>query len=148
MPEDAAQPNPQPGGSGLTVRRFERHALSLPVRVNLDSESGSLVRMSRSSGGVDGFNATLVDLGQGGLGLESPYFLPRQSVLRVRLYADASKHLPEFNATVRVMRTRMSARTPSYALGCSFVDPDPNLQQTVEDTLSAIAAMRQEEEAA
>lgn len=148
MPEDAAQPNPQPSGGGLTVRRFERHELSLPVRITLDHSSGSAVRLSRSSGGSDGFSATLVDLGQGGLGLESPHYLPRQTVLSVRLLADTLKHLPEFKTTVKVMRSRMSSREPSYALGCSFVDPDAKLQQTVEDVLSAIAASRQEEEAA
>jgi hypothetical protein len=148
MPDDAAQPNPQPSGSGLTVRRFERHELSLPVRVTLDHSSGSVVRLSRSSGGSDGFGATLVDLGQGGLGIESPHYLPRRTVLRVRLLADTLRHLPEFQTTVKVMRSRMSSREPSYALGCSFVEPDARLQQTVEDVLSAIAASRQEEEAA
>lgn len=148
MPEDQPRASAQPGGGGLTVRRFERHALSLPVRVTLEAASGASVRLSRASGGSDGFSATLVDLGQGGLGLESPYFLPRQTMLEVRLLADAAKHLPEFRTTVRVMRTRMSSRTPSYELGCSFTDPDPRLQQSVEDVLSAIAALTREEEAA
>jgi hypothetical protein len=148
MPEDPTRASAQSGGGGLTVRRFERHALSLPVRVTLEDAAGASVRLSRASGGSDGFGATLVDLGQGGLGLESPYFLPRQTVLEIRLLADAAKELPEFRTRVRVMRTRMSSRTPSYELGCSFVEPDPRLQQTVEDVLSAIAALQRKEEAA
>lgn len=148
MPEETPHSTPEPSGSGLTVRRFERHALSLPLKVTLDEATGGAVRLSRSSGGADGFNATLVDLGQGGLGIESPRYLPRKTVIRVRLYADASRNLPEFQTTVRVMRTWMSSRDPSYAIGCSFVDPDPKLQQTVEDVLSAIAAAERGEEAA
>lgn len=148
MAEESPQPASEPGSSGLTVRRFERHTLSLPVKVTLDESCAGAVRLSRSSGGADGFNATLVDLGQGGLRIESPRYLPRHTLLRVRLYADAARELPEFRTIVRVMRTWMTSREPSYALGCSFVDPDPQLQQTVEDVLSAIAASERNGEAA
>lgn len=132
---------------GLTVRRFERHEMSLPVQVALDEQSPVTVRLGRSSGIGTSFNASLVDLGQGGLGLESPCFLPRQCMLRVKLLADPGSMLPEFEATVRVMRTRMSSKEPRYALGCSFVDPSAALQQSVEDVLAAIAAGNREEAA-
>lgn len=148
MPADANQPKPGPNGSGLTVRRFERHALSIPVQVSLDEETQQIIRFSRSSGADNRFQATLVDLGQGGLGLESQWYLPRKAVLRVRLLEDASKNLPGFETSVRVMRSRMSTRQPSYALGCLFLDPTPQLHQTVDDVLSAVAALERGEEAA
>lgn len=136
------QPSSQrPADSGLTVRRFERHQLSLPLQVSLVEPS--LVRMSRSSGAGERFNATLVDLGQGGLGLESQWFLPRHTGLLVRLLTSKdSGSLPAFEASVRVMRTRMISRAPLYAIGCSFVEPTPALHQTIEDVLSLNATMR------
>jgi hypothetical protein len=142
MPTESDRPSHSAQTGGLTVRRFERHELSLPVRVTVSTESPVPVRMSRASGAADGFNASLVDLGQGGLGLESPCFLPRQAVLRVRLIPNRDGVLPEFEAEVRVMRTRMSSKEPRYALGCSFVEPDAALQQSIEDVLAAIAADR------
>ncbi len=148
MPTDQPRQTPPTPSGGLTVRRFERHELALPIKVGIDDSGPVAVKLSRSSGAMGSFNALLSDLGQGGLGLESPHFLPRQTVLRVRLYADNSIGLPEFEATVRVMRSRMSSREPRYALGCSFVDPTPQLQQSVEDVLAAIAASRKNAEEA
>lgn len=142
MPTDQPRQTPSNPTGGLTVRRFERHELALPIQVSIDDSGPVSVKLSRSSGAMGSFNALLSDLGQGGLGVESPHFLPRQTVLRVRLYADNSTGLPEFEASVRVMRNRMISREPRYALGCSFVDPTPQLQQTVDDVLAAIAALR------
>lgn len=142
---DRQQHSAQSGG--LTVRRFERHEIVLPVQVTLDESSPISVRLGRSAGHSTTFNASLVDLGQGGLGLESPYFLPRHFVLRVKLVTVAGDLLPEFEAKVRVMRTRMCSKEPRYALGCSFVEPSATLQQSVEDVLAAIAARHTEEAA-
>ena len=142
MPTDQPRQSPSAAPGGLTVRRFERHELALPISVTIEEQSPVAVKLSRSSGAMGSFNASLSALGQGGLGIESPHFLPRQTVITVRLYADSAAGLPEFETTVRVMRTRMSSREPRYALGCSFVDPTPQLQQSVDDVLAAIAAAR------
>ena len=142
MPTDQPRHTPPTPSGGLTVRRFERHELALPIKVSIDETGPVAVKLSRSSGAMGAFYALLSDVGQGGLGVESPHFLPRQTTLRVRLYADNSVGLPEFDARVRVMRSRMSSREPRYALGCSFVDPTPKLQQAVEDVLAASAAAR------
>ncbi len=123
--------------SGLTVRRFERHDLRLPARPRLADATAGAGRGSAEAGAGEGFYATVIDAGEGGLGFWTRLYLPRTAVLRVVVPGldDASAH-PLLEAEVRVMRTRMVDRGPTYEVGTAFVDPTPVIGQSVADLLA------------
>ncbi len=133
MPESRTMPS----DFGLTVRRHERHALSLAALVGVaghpapgigvEGFTGGRLRFSPESGVSEtGLPATVVDLGAGGLGLKTTQYLPRGAMLRVRvLGSDGSQARPRLDITVRVQRVTMVDRAPTYLLGTSFVDASP-----------------------
>lgn len=67
----------------------------------------------------------LVDFSEGGLGLRSPVFFPRGAVLRVTIRGlEGADQVRKVEFVVRVQRTVMQTREPSYYLGTAFVETD------------------------
>lgn len=137
-----------PSDFGLTVRRHERHALSLASTIVVASHpqprigdaefSGGALKFSAESGvGDHGAAATVVDLGAGGIGALTKVFYPRGAILRVRVLDDrGSASTPDLDVLVRVQRIAMVDRAPTYLLGTSFVDPGPSLAESVQRVVS------------
>lgn len=142
-----------PSEFGLTVRRHERHALSLAALVGIaghpapgigvEGFAGGRLRFSPESGvSESGFPGTVVDLGAGGLGLKSAHYLPRGSTLRVRVLGeDGSVSKLRLDVTVRVQRVGMIDRKPTYLLGTSFVDASPSALTAVKELINQGAAL-------
>ncbi len=140
-----------PSDFGLTVRRHERHLLSLSALVGVASNPvpaigvegfvGGRLRFSPESGVSDsGAPAKVVDLGAGGVGFTSTNFLPRGALLRVRVLGEGGSHANlRLDATVRVQRVTMTDRKPTYLYGTSFVDMAPNLLDAVNDLVAKTA---------
>ena len=142
-----------PSDFGLTVRRHERHLLSLPALVGVASQPapvpaigvegflGGRLRFSPESGVSDtGAPAVVVDLGAGGLGFTSANFLPRGALLRVRVLGEGGSHANlRLDAAVRVQRVTMTDRKPTYLFGTSFVDATPALLDAVKELVARTA---------
>jgi len=130
---------------GLSVRRHERHGAELRATVSLRPPSDVSVRFSAGSD-IDGgaIPATLVDIGEGGLGLRATCFLPRGSDVCVVVHGPDGSVL--LTAAARVRRVLMVNRGPEYQMGVSFVgegrefasqvaavralaDPDPTVKE-------------------
>lgn len=141
-----------PSDFGLTVRRHERHALSLAALVSLGTHpaptiggaefTGGRLRFSPESGvGDAGMQATIIDVGAGGIGFKAPHFIPRGAVLRVRLLPDKSAPRTEpLDAIVRVQRVAMLDRAPTYLYGTSFIDPSTATLKAVESLTAPAGA--------
>jgi hypothetical protein len=140
--------------SGLNLRRHQRHAIDLRAAAAVYADHAKLVRFAADSGAADGVEATLADLGEGGLGLLSREYLPKKCALRVMI--DTSSLGPEhaelgFEVDVRVMRITMIGAEPEYLIGCAFLRPTDELRSSVKAVLDACAernAREREEEAA
>lgn len=132
--------------SGLIVRRHERRDLVLPVSLSVAPEHQPMVRFAAGICERDGWiRGTLTDLSPGGLGMMTHVFLPRMSILRVRvreLSDDESS--PVLDVKVRVQRVVMTDRRPAYLVGTSFVDVT---EQQREVIARAVARMGDDEAA-
>jgi hypothetical protein len=123
--------------SGLTVRRFERHALKLEALVEMDQASSALVRFSPESGVSGTIRGEVRDLGEGGMSVSLPVFVPRRTVMRVRiLEAGQTLDAPALDAKVRVMRVKMQGLPPEYVAGCAFVEASASIAETVRGILA------------
>ncbi len=133
---------------GLTVRRHDRHQLTLTAIIGLGAHpapvigvegfAGGRVRFSGESGiSETGAPCTVVDLGAGGLGARTGVFYPRGALLRVRIL-DAAGNLasPRLDSYVRVQRVTMIDRKPTYLLGTAFTDRTPSLEAQVKAILA------------
>ncbi len=140
-----------PSDFGLTVRRHERHQLSLAglvgvgqhpaPAIGVDGFVGGRLRFSPESGvSESGFPVTVVDLGAGGLGFTCAHFVPRGAILRVRVLGENGSHADlRLDATVRVQRVTMTDRKPTYLFGTSFVNPSAALQGRIKALIAACA---------
>ncbi|MCL4219894.1 MAG: PilZ domain-containing protein [Phycisphaerales bacterium] len=118
----------------LIVRRFERHELVLPAILSVAPEHQALVRFNPSICERDGWiPATLADISPGGLGLITQVFIPRMSLMRVRVMRGEDER-QVLDVKVRLQRICMTDRRPAYLLGTAFVelsDEQKNVIQTI-----------------
>lgn len=127
-----------PAESGLTVRRFERHVLHLEALVDLDELSREIVKFSPESGVSGMMRAEVRDLGEGGLSVALPAFVPRRTCLRVRILQEGQTlDAPSLDARVRVMRLKMEGMQPTYVAGCAFLERSAPLAEQVQALLKA-----------
>lgn len=105
---------------GLSVRRHQRHEVSLSATLTLFGASAEAVRFSTGSS-IDGgaIAAMLLDLGEGGLGLRTACFVPRGAEVRVAVHGPGDSVV--LTATARVRRVSMVERGPEYLMGLSFM---------------------------
>lgn len=140
--------------SGLTVRQHERREIELPVEFVVAEEHRQQVRLSSSSGADDEYTLRghSVDISVGGLGFSCRHFLPRACQGLVRVYdpapagegQDGSPFLNvAFEHRVKVRRVQMTSPEPTYFIGLSFIDPDPDIEQRISSFLHKIAPSSQ-----
>lgn len=119
----------------LVVRRHERRECRVPATVRIGDADSARVALSRSAGdGSGALAATMVDVSQGGLGLESSVFLPRgvRVVVGVRLGGGLIE-LP-----CRVQRVLMNSRAPTFYLGLAFTASPAERGAMAERLLAAL----------
>lgn len=128
------------GVGGLTVRRYERHEVGLRAILTLTGESARAIRLSASAETDDGaIQATLVDIGDGGLGVRARLMLPRGATVRVRVPHPSTPGVWLLDAEARLQRVTMKGREPSYFLGMAFIGDMATFNRQVE-ALRAYAA--------
>ena len=117
------------------VRRNTRFDVALPAKLAVGNDHGAIVRFSATSGHHGGWvDASVVDVGTGGLGLITGTFVPRRTVCRVRVLEIADPSMPPLlECVVRVQRVIMTDRRPAYLLGTAF-------ERTTAETDAAIDA--------
>lgn len=124
---------------GLIVRRTARHDLVLPVMLRIDADHAEIVRFGPRAGDHDGWlDADLMDIGLAGAGIVLANFLPRNTLVRLRVMSlnpDDRKVLLECSA--RVMRVVMTDRRPAYMLGLAFENFDESETDTVREFIDA-----------
>lgn len=106
----------------LQIRQHSRRQCRVEARARVEEAARDRVTPSRSMTDAERwFPVQVVDVSEGGLGLESPLFLPRGCLLSVRTAAkpgDADCQMP---FQCRVQRVSMHSAKPVYYLGLSFV---------------------------
>lgn len=133
---------PAENTKGLMVRRTERREVALPALVCVAPQHTTTVRLARGSGHRDGWiEAGLVDLSTKGLGLITQVFLPRGSLVRIRLLqpgeGEASNVMVDCNA--KVARVIMTDRRPGYLVGVSLVDNSEEQLRALADLIDRFA---------
>jgi c-di-GMP-binding flagellar brake protein YcgR len=129
--------------SGLTIRQHQREDLELEVEFVVCEEHAEQVRFSPTSTTSDerSIRGVTSDLSTGGMGLICRQYLPRMCEGHVRVFdptplgtrSDGSPILDvAFEHEVKVRRVTLLNHEPTYALGVSFVDPEPDLEQRLE----------------
>lgn len=123
--------------SDLLVRQHERYTCRLSAKLTVVPEDAPQVSIARSVGdGAGGVNCIVVDCSSGGVGLQSPVFIPRGAKVIVTISSQvvpsttldappepSSLELPAtvFKGTLRVQRVSMLDRTPAYYLGTALI---------------------------
>ncbi len=129
--------------TGLTVRQHERAEFSFEVEFVVAPQFCSQVRFSATSAAQDGktIRGLAQDISGGGMGMSFGLFLPRMCEGVVRVFdpkpvGTASDGTPihdvAFEHMVKVRRVYLIDDGPTYSVGVSFVDAEPNLGERVE----------------
>lgn len=104
----------------LLVRQHERVSCDLRAKVSPSSEHQSRVRLTRTLGdGSGNVSATVTDCSPGGLGILSPVFFPKTSVLSICILGEDGA--PAYEGSAQVQRVVMHSRQPMYYIGVAFV---------------------------
>lgn len=111
---------------GLKVRHARRHEVALACEVEVAPAHCHLLRLTARAAAVRGrAEGTLVDVSSGGLGVIAPVFLPKQTLVHVRVRSPIDTAAePLLEATLRVKRVVMTDRRPGYLLGLAYEADD------------------------
>lgn len=121
----------------LVVRQHERFECRIAARIRVAAACGEQVAFSRAVGdGTGALEATVVDCSKGGLGLETPIFLPRGVLLTVHPGSGPGE---TGVLEVRVQRATMLDRSPRFYLGVSYVGSGSEHDRAVGALLAAAA---------
>lgn len=131
----------QQSESGLIIRRHERCEAAIEARAAVPEENAEQLVFSPSSGLCGSFSVRITDLGEGGLGLRVPAFVPRRGRLRIEVLPGPGVD-PElcFKAMVTVQRVHMIERGQAYSLGTSFIGLTEATLKAVRSLISRQAA--------
>lgn len=131
-----------PQQSGLTIRQHERESINLTVDFVVAEEHRGQVHFSQISAAPDPYmvRGIAVDISSGGMRFECRHFVPRMCEGTVRVMdpaqpaavqAAGTDDVVAFEHRVKVRRVSMISHEPGYAMGLSFIDPEPGLEQRV-----------------
>lgn len=109
--------------SDLAVRRYERYGCDLPAQIAVAAASGQSVKLARSAAGAEGrIAARVVDCSQGGVGIQCAVFFPLTCAMRLWMTLPDAPGAKggDLELNLRIQRTAMLDRKPTYYLGGSF----------------------------
>jgi hypothetical protein len=150
------------------IRSSDRHLLQLPVKLRVAETQPDAVQFGDGHADAEGWvELKLINISTGGIGLESPIFLPRGGEFRVRgnfgdnwSGFDGDTSAPggasieteievstdpdaaarrQFDIHACVRRVAMTDTQPRYEIGLSFVDLSEVMSERVEAFLNVIA---------
>src|SRR5262245_23269749 len=105
----------------MVVRRSVRHDIALRAGVVIAGTHAGVVRFSSGAGGPDGrIGVDVVDVSTGGVGVMSPVFIPRKTLLTLAVYGLTPDSPPITTVMCRVQRVTMTDARPAYLLGLAF----------------------------
>lgn len=123
-----------------SVRRSVRYDVSIRAAVSIHPDQAQLVRFAAAAGARDGWlDVDLVDFSSNGVGIMSPVFVPRRTVLMARLYAFGPDAPVIVEAPLRVQRVCMTDRRPAYLIGTSYADPGASSISQINRLLELLA---------
>ncbi|CAG1008131.1 hypothetical protein PHYC_03524 [Phycisphaerales bacterium] len=126
----------------VIVRNSVRHDLCLRGAVSIVPEGDGGVRFAPPAGAKDGWlEVDIVDIGTGGLGFISLVFLPRKTLLDVRVYGAGAEGVLLLTIRSRVQRVCMTDRRPAYLMGCSFDNLTPECRRELDALLISLAGV-------
>ena len=145
------------------IRSSDRHALTLPIRLRAAETQPGAVQFADGRSDAEGWiEVQLVNISTGGLGIESPVFLPRGGEFRIRgnfghnavhsaspvhhighSDADAAgdpdrTERTHFDIHACARRVAMTNQKPLYEIGLSFVDLSAVMRDRVQAFLDLI----------
>ncbi len=129
---------------GLIVRHTQRHEISVPCRIDVANAHAAAVRFTPVALAQDGrVSGRIVDVSAGGLGVETPVFVPRNTLVRITTIAEQSgQQSPPIDVTLRIKRVIMIDREPTYLLGLSVTGQDDGAAQQIQDWLQSLEGGR------
>jgi hypothetical protein len=123
------------------VRSARRHELSIRGLLSIAPASTAAVRWSAAAGAREGVvEVDAIDLSKGGMGLIGLVFLPRGTVVRVKLLAPTSEAQVLLDVCGIIRRVAMIDRRPAYQFGVSFGDLGPEVTKDIERLLALLHA--------
>ncbi len=133
----------QIGSDNLVVRQHERYRCDLASKIGVSPKDAEAVKLSPavvdSSGMV---KVSVHDCSRGGVGIHSAVFIPKRARLTVLITLGAGE--PAVKLNVRVMRTTMLDRKPTYYLGTALEDEnDRESIESLERLLNFAATLPQ-----
>lgn len=122
------------GNHSLAVREHVRHDVAFDADLAIVPEHAQAVRFASSVAGRHGrLPVSLTDVSEGGLGVMSTVFVPRNAMADLVVRNPALPQAPPvFKARIRVQRITMTDRRPGYLLGASFVDTSPEFAKRLD----------------
>jgi hypothetical protein len=123
------------------VRSTRRHELSIRGLLSIAPASTGVVRWSAAAGAREGVvEVDAIDLSKGGMGLIGLVFIPRGTVVRLKLLAPTSEAQVLLDVCGVVRRVAMIDRRPAYQFGVSFGDLSAELTKDIEKLLALLHA--------
>lgn len=124
----------------LVVRRHSRHECSLKGTARVGEAHAAQIVFSRAVVDGDGsIPVEIVDCSEGGIGLTTGVYLPRGADLRLSFRLPGPGAPAEHELHLRVRRSSMISRAPSYYLGTSHIE-HPGAIKSINSLLEWAAA--------
>lgn len=123
--------------TGASVRQFVRHETRVSARMEIHPEDVEQFRLSFPDAAS---GLAVVDVSEGGLGLQSDFFIPRN--MRLALHVNLGE--PEQDSPARDLKIQAACRRctmldhkPTYLIGMQFLDPSGGDEQTLLRSVQA-----------
>lgn len=139
------------GRADLTIRQFERNEVVLEGEFEVaPADRAQVIFSARHAAVIDAhtIRMTVSDIGAGGIGFQSPLFLPRMLRGTIRILepikttGQMDTHSPRcvaFEHAVRIRRVDLTSRIPSYFIGSSFEAADAQLDEALTAMMDRIS---------
>ncbi|HYE61433.1 MAG TPA: hypothetical protein VD997_05515 [Phycisphaerales bacterium] len=122
------------------ARQSVRYDVSIRGSAAVAGEHQDNIRFGAGAGARDGWvDLDIVDFSSNGIGMISPVFIPRRTLLTVRAYSYGEEPRVILEVPVRVQRVCMTDRRPAYLIGTAFADPGPDASKQVAALLALLA---------
>lgn len=128
-----------PQQAPVIVRKAARFDVAIRGMVSVSPAHGQVVRFSAQAGGKDGWiEMDAVDFSLGGVGMVCLEFVPRGTVVRVRLFGPKADSGQILECAALVRRVIMTDRRPAYHIGTSFQELSEEQLRQAQELISVL----------
>lgn len=133
--------------SDLTVRLYQRENIQLPVEFVVSEDHREQVRFTPNSTATSRHTilGTAIDVSRGGMGMMVGEFLPRMCEGVIRVFrqgtggmSEEARGEPLIEAPVKVRRVLLTSHDPTYSVGMSFYNPQPDLGERMIELMNEL----------